>query len=368
MEFALSEDQKMLQASISGVLAKVSSLDEVRKVAAGEEGVADQISAALAEMGTRQLLVPEIHGGLGLGVLESALVQEALGASVSPARFMAGNAMAVEAVKTGADETQKADWCGQIADGSMTVGVALNELVSRREGAGLTVSSTDKSHISLSGKALFAMEADDCTHIIVCDAERKLYLVSANEGGNLRRRSLTTIDRTRAFTELIFDEVSAELLLGPDNSGKAADRVIALGRILLAADTLGAAQVMIEKAVAYAQERKQFGRVIGSFQSVKHLCAEMAAKLEPARALVWHAAHVFDTEPNRAGLMACLAKSHISEVGTFVARTSTEVHGGMGFTDLAGLHYWFKRIGVNRQLLGGPEKCREDAARLQAWT
>ena len=87
MEFALSEDQKMLQASISGVLAKVSSLDEVRKVAAGEVGVAEQISAALAEMGTRQLLVPEIHGGLGLGVLESALVQEALGASSLTSTF-----------------------------------------------------------------------------------------------------------------------------------------------------------------------------------------------------------------------------------------------------------------------------------------
>jgi len=106
---------------------------------------------------------------------------------------------------------------------------------------------------------------------------------------------------------------------------------------------------------------------VSSFQSVKHLCAEMAAHLEPARALVWHAAHAVDENMDEAAMMVCLAKSHLAEVGTFVARTATEVHGGMGFTDLVGLHYWFKRIGANRQLLGGPEKVREDAARLQGW-
>lgn len=93
----------------------------------------------------------------------------------------------------------------------------------------------------------------------------------------------------------------------------------------------------------------------------------MAAQLEPSRALVWHAAHALDEGMDEASVMVCLAKSHLSEVGTFIAKTSTEVHGGMGFTDLVGLHYWFKRIGVNRQLLGSPERVREDAAKLQGW-
>ena len=130
---------------------------------------------------------------------------------------------------------------------------------------------------------------------------------------------------------------------------------------------MAAAQVMIEKAVAYALERKQFGRTIGSFQAVKHLCAEMAAKLEPCRSLIWYAAHTASAEPDAFPLEAALAKSHLAEVGTFVARTATEVHGGMGFTDLMGLHYWLKRIGLNRQLLGGPEVTRADAARMQGF-
>ena len=91
----------------------------------------------------------------------------------------------------------------------------------------------------------------------------------------------------------------------------------------------------------------------------------MAAKLEPARALLWHAAHAIDVEDEEALAMAFLAKAHISEIGTFIARTSTEVHGGMGFTDLVGLHYWFKRIGVNRQVMGSPMALRELAARQQ---
>jgi len=91
----------------------------------------------------------------------------------------------------------------------------------------------------------------------------------------------------------------------------------------------------------------------------------MAAGLEPCQALVWYAAHAVDSIPGEARLTACHAKAHIAEVGKFVAKTATEVHGGMGFTDLLGLHYWFKRIGLNRQLLGSPERLREEAARLQ---
>ena len=139
------------------------------------------------------------------------------------------------------------------------------------------------------------------------------------------------------------------------------------GWVLVAADSLGAAEAMLGKAVAYAKERKQFGRVIGSFQAVKHMCAEMAAELEPCRALVWYAAYAFDAVESEASLTAAHAKAHTSEVGRFVARTSTEVHGGMGFTDLLGLHYWFKRIGLNRQLLGGPERVRHLAAQMQGF-
>ena len=139
------------------------------------------------------------------------------------------------------------------------------------------------------------------------------------------------------------------------------------GRVALAADLLGASERCLEKAVEYAKQREQFGRLIGSFQAVKHMCAEMAAELEPARSLVWYAAHAFTELPGEASLMAAHAKAHLAEIGTEIARTSTEVHGGIGFTDEHDLHFWFKRVGLDRQLLGGPTALREHAARLQGW-
>jgi alkylation response protein AidB-like acyl-CoA dehydrogenase len=162
--------------------------------------------------------------------------------------------------------------------------------------------------------------------------------------------------------ELNFDGAPATLISKDEALLK---RTINLGRAIQAADTLGAAQCMLDQAVAYSLDRKQFNRAIGSFQAVKHLCAEMASQLEPCRAFVWFAGHAFDESAKEADLTACHAKAHLAEVGQFVAKTSTEVHGGMGFTDLVGLHYWFKRVGFNRQLLGSPEGVREEAAAIQ---
>jgi alkylation response protein AidB-like acyl-CoA dehydrogenase len=197
--------------------------------------------------------------------------------------------------------------------------------------------------------------------LVVADRDGGLHLVRGDASG-LTRTLMPGIDETRRLAELSFDGVDAEPLGGgPELLAALRDA----GWILIAADTLGAAEAMIDKAVSYAKERRQFGRVIGSFQAVKHLCAEMAAELEPCRALVWYAAYAFDTAPQDASLTAAHAKALTSEVGRFVARTSTEVHGGMGITDLLGLHFWFKRIGLNRQLLGGPERVREFAAKLQ---
>ena len=141
------------------------------------------------------------------------------------------------------------------------------------------------------------------------------------------------------------------------------------GRIVLAADTLGAAQTMLDRAVAFAKERVQFGRIIGSFQGVKYMLADCVTMLEPCRGMVWYAAHAQDARCRtaEARLTALHAKAHLGDVGRDVARMTTEAHGGMGFTDLLGLHYWFKRISFNRQVLGGPERCREEAADLQGW-
>jgi alkylation response protein AidB-like acyl-CoA dehydrogenase len=253
-----------------------------------------------------------------------------------------------------ADADQE-DVLARIAAGDLRVGAAVGDAIAPRQDAGVTASGG-----RLSGKALFALDSPaDC--YLVADRDRRLYMAAADAAG-LASRPLTTIDRTRRTAELVFDGTPARLISEDPDIFR---QVVDAGRVMLAADTLGAAQSMLDQAVEYANQREQFNRPIASFQAVKHMCAEMAAELEPCRAMIWYAGHALDQVPEEARLTACHAKAHLSEVGKFVAKTATEVHGGMGFTDLLGLHYWFKRIGFNRQMLGAPELVREEAAQLQ---
>lgn len=353
MRFALSEDQVLLQDSLNRALAELSPLERVRCFADGDESAASAIWAGLAELGLPGLLVPEEHGGLGLGLTEAALAAEALGRVVAPSPFLGSAVLAPLALRLAGSAEHQGRWLPRLAAGQAVAGVAISEpIAGARDGAGVTA-----AHGRLDGKALFALDVPGADLLIVADRIGGLHLAQSTEAAEPMR----SIDATRPLTELRFRDTPAE----PFASNRALARLRDAAWVMLAADTLGAAQAMLDKAVAYARERRQFGRTIASFQAVKHLCAEMAAELEPARALVWYAAYAFDHAPDEAPLMAAHAKAHLSEVGRFVARTATEVHGGIGMTDLLGLHYWFKRIGQNRQLLGGPERVREAAARLQ---
>jgi len=356
MEFGLSSEQVLLQDSVGQWLAANAPLARVRRYAdAGEERAADLV-AGLAELGVLGALVPESHGGVGLAPLDACLLAEVLGRHVAPVPFAASAAMVPTALLLAGSPGQQAQWLPAIAAGRQVVGAALAEASGARAGAGVAASDG-----RLSGRALHVLDwqADAW---LVADREGGLHLVAADAPG-LVSRALETVDRTRPIGELVFDATPAERLPGATQAAVA--RVLDVGRLMLAADTLGAAQAMLDQAVAYAKQREQFGRVIGSFQAVKHLCADMAAQLEPSRAFVWHAAHLLGELSPQARLEICLLKAHLDEVGRQVAKSATEVHGGMGFTDLLGLHYWFKRIGFNRQMLGSPERLRLEAARAQ---
>ena len=357
MEFALSEQQKMMQESIDAALAKACPLDRVRKAADGGEAVAADVWRMLVDLGVAGVLISEEHGGLGLGLLEAALISEALGKHVTPVPFVATAVMAPLSLMMAGTAAQQKRWLPKLASGEARASVAVTEYAGgARENAGVTASGG-----KLSGKAMFAIDFAGADIFIIADRSRRLHLVEANAKG-FTTRALPTIDRTRACGELVFNGVAAERL-GEVDIGRVCDA----GRVMLAADTLGSGWTMINKAVEYAKQRKQFGRIIASYQAVKHLCAEMAAQLEPGRALVWYAAYALDQRPEEAALVSAHAKSYLGEAGRFVARTATEVHGGIGITDMLGLHYWYKRIGANRPLLGSPERMREHAARIHGF-
>lgn len=359
MDFALSQDQKLMQASLAGTLDRASPLERVRAFAETREGVARDVWRALTELGVPGLLIPEEHGGLGLSLLDAALVAETLGAHVAPTPFLGSAVLAPLAILGSGSPAQRQEWLPKLATGDSLAGAAIAEAISgARDDAGVRAADG-----RLTGKTLFAVDAAEAEVILVADGAGGLWLVAADAPG-LDRVPLTTIDVTRRVSELRFEATPAEPLASGDPAATLR-RLRDAAWTMAAADMLGASTVMIDKAVAYAKERRQFGRLIGSFQAVKHLCAEMAAELEPCRALVWYAAYAQDAVPAEASLTAAHAKAHLSEVSRFVARTATEVHGGMGITDLLGLHYWFKRIGLDRQLFGGPERVRQLAAAMQ---
>ena len=359
MYFGLSEEQQSLEDNIKKYLEDNASLDTIKEVAGGDSAKAENIHKGLVELGISGLMVPEQYGGLELDMLFASVVSGALGAGTAPVAYAGAYVMAPMALSLGGSESQKETWLPKIAGGEAVVGIGISEYVGAREDAAITFSNK-----SISGRCLFVIDAKNADAYILANKAGELYLVDAKAKG-ISVTELVTVDKTRPSIELNLKNVEAELLPGSENNQEVINKVLDAGRLMLSADSVGASQVMLDKAVAYSLERKQFGRVIGSFQAVKHMCAEMAAELEPCHSMIWHAAHCYDHDPSQARLLACHTKAHVSEVAKQISKTSTEVHGGMGFTDELGLHYWFKRIGLNRQLLGSPELVREEAAKIQ---
>ncbi len=360
MDFSLSLEQRQFDDSLRDFLKDRLPMDRLRLLAETAQGFDDDLWQGAVELGLPSLLVPERFGGAGLGVLDAAVAAEALGFAAAPIPFAATMAMAPLAFSLCATAAQQDEYLPQIAAGDIRVAVAFAGL------AGQTGSAKVSMDRALSGRIDGVMDAAGATHFLVFGPDGAAALVGADDPGvakTLRR----SIDRTRPLIDVTFDNATAERLDAANDPLAAARTVLDAGRVVLAADSLGAAQTMLDRAVAFARERIQFGRVIGSFQGVKYPLADCVTALEPCRGMVWYAAYAQDALPDEARLTACHAKAHVSDVARDVARMTTEAHGGMGFTDLLGLHYWFKRIGFNRQILGNPERCRDEAARLQGW-
>lgn len=358
MEFGLSEEQRMLTDSIRRFADQNVDAETLKRLTDGGDIADPALLQGLADLGALGILVPETAGGSGLGLLEACLVQQALGRNAVPLPFTASAILAPLALAgTEAAET----WLPRLVSGEVRVGVGIGEAAGRRAGTGIELRGAEAS-----GSARFVIDGIGADAWILGTVGGGLLLLE-REAAGVSCTPLATIDRTRGVAEVTLDAAQATVLLEDGADPTRVPQILAAGRTALAFDSLGACERMLERAVAYALERKQFGRVIGSFQAVKHLCAEMAADLEPCHSLLWYAAYAANAYPDEFELMACHAKAHMGEVGQFVARTATEVHGGMGFTHEMGLHYFFKRIGVNRQLLGNPDQVRQHAATLQGW-
>jgi len=360
MYFGLSEEQQFFKDNVNKFLNDHASLDIVKKIIDNNDlDIKNEIANGILNLGINSLLVPEKYGGLGLDLLFATAVSQSLGENVAPFSFTGSYVMAPIALSLGGNEDQKNKYLNSIVNNKMKFAVGFAEYIAARNNFGFLFKNN-----TVSGKSIFVLDVENSTHLLIADEAGQIGVININDK-NIKLTELTTVDKTRTYFEIRFEKASVDILEETKSNINAVTRSIDAGRIVLAADSLGASESLLTKAVEYSKEREQFGRAIGSFQAVKHMCAEMAADLEPCYALVWHAAHCFDNIPDESRLMSCHAKSHVSDVSKVIAKKATEVHGGMGFTDLMGIHYWFKRIGVNRQNLGSPETIREEAAKVQ---
>ncbi|MCG8592385.1 MAG: acyl-CoA/acyl-ACP dehydrogenase [Proteobacteria bacterium] len=357
MDFALSEEQELLQETVRNFVERECPPTRVREVFDGETGHDPDLWKGLLEIGVGGLMAPESLGGASLGLLELALVAEELGRGAVPGPFL-GHSLAVLAVALGGSPEQQRRWLPALARGDLLGTVALGEEGGRWANEEWTAEVRDGR---VSGRKVLVPQGGRSDLVVLGLAGGGLAVVEAPQAG-MRPSPRDGLDRGRRSDDLTLDGVRCEPL-----PGRVADRVCDAGRVLLAADAFGAAFQLVRKTSAYACTREQFGRPVAAFQAVKHQLANMALDVDPTRGLWWFAAHAFDALPHDAPRAAALAKGHVTERCMNAARAAVELHGGIGFTWECDVQIWFKRLVFDRVWLGTPARQRERVAALGGW-
>lgn len=353
MDFALSDDQRVIQEAARDFLADAASADVVRAAVDGATGFDENLWQSLAEgMGFTGLMVPESHGGLGLGAVEMALVLEETGRCLAPVPFFETAVLAVQSVLAAGNEGQRATLLPRLASGT------------RASFAG-TADRPTLSGGRLTGTANFVTFAHVAELIVVATADDSLVVLEAGMPG-LVIEPLPGLDRTRRFARLTFDcAVTPDMVLGaPGGAKDAIERILTIGAGLLAAEQTGAAQYSLDTTVDYAGQRVQFGRLIGSFQAYKHMLADMMLLVEASRSAAYYAAAAIDENGEEMAEACHVAREYVSDACRSVTGDAIQLHGGIGFTWEHHAHLYFKRARATTSWLGSPDQHREAIARI----
>jgi alkylation response protein AidB-like acyl-CoA dehydrogenase len=375
MDFGLSEDQELLQQSARDFLARECPPAVVRQATLAPAGASDAVEGRIAEMGWTGLLVPESYGGLGLGMLETAVLLGELGRAAAPGPFLFSAILATKAIVAAGSRAQKQEWLPKLAAGRATATLAFLEESDRLDPPGVRARARRVAgSYRISGTKLFVPYAHTADLLIIACRTAAgvrasgitLFLVDRRSPG-LDVRLLDTIDRTRRLCEVEMRGVlvGREHVLGPVGGGwPVIAKLVDVAAVGIAADALGGSDRVLEMAVNYSKTREQFGRPIGSFQAIKHMAAEMVAEVEPARSLLWYASHAQDALPRGSSRAASMAKASLCDIFARCAQRAVQMHGGIGFTWEHDLHFWFKRAKWDELAFGDPSYHRERVAAL----
>jgi alkylation response protein AidB-like acyl-CoA dehydrogenase len=345
MEFTFTPEQLMIGETARGFFTENATSKRTRNAMAGDGIDRDLWRAFCAELGLAGVALPETHGGSGLGLIEFALVAEAAGAQVAPLPLL-GLATAARAIAAGGSAAQKAEWLPRLASG---------EVIAACEG----VPSFDIGDGSLTG-VVDPVPHGGIADVFVFVSRQGAWIVRADAPG-VSIKTHTTMDQTRPLARVTLDTVAAEPLANADAAIKA---VHAGGWICLAAEALGGAQACLDRTIAYAKERVQFGRAIGSFQAYKHRLADMMIEIEQARSAVYWAACAVDEGSVEAEMALHAAKSFCADTFFMCASNMIQLHGGIGFTWEHDAHLYFKRARSIQTMLGDGNFHREQVATM----
>ncbi len=362
MNFAFTEEQEQLRQFVRSFLDDKSSEAAVREQMETEQGYDPAVWAQLSDqLGLPALAIPEEFGGQGYSFVELGVVLEEMGRRLLCAPFLSG-VLASQAIIHSGDDAAKAEHLPGIASGQTMAALAFTEESGKWDESGITMEATGSgSDYTLNGTKSFVIDGHVANLIVVAARTAggvSLFTVAGDAAG-LTRQSLSTMDQTRKQAKLTFANTPAKLL-GAEGAGWATlSTVLDLGAIALAAEQVGGAQFVLEMAVQYAKDRVQFGRPIGSFQAIKHKCADMLLEVESAKSAayygMWCAAELNDELPS----VASLAKAYCSEAYFHAAAENIQIHGGIGFTWEHPAHLYFKRAKSSELLFGDPAYHRE---------
>ncbi|HXX89829.1 MAG TPA: acyl-CoA dehydrogenase family protein [Acidimicrobiales bacterium] len=363
MNFAFSEEQEELRRSVRRFLEDKSPMTEVRRLMETTEGFDRAVWDQMAnQLGLQALTIPEEYGGAGFGYVELTVVLEEMGAALLCAPYFATVGLAANALLSSGDEGAKKDLLPGIAAGETIATLALTEDTGRWDLDGVTLAAAESGGgWTLDGHKMFVVDGHVADLILVAARTGRGVSLFAVEGGagGLTCTPLATMDQTRKQARLEFAGTPARLVGEEGAAGDVLTRTLDLAAVALAAEQVGGAQRCLDMSVEYAKTRIQFGRPIGSFQAIKHKCADMLLEVESAKSAAYYAGWAAAEDSDELPVVASLAKSYCSEAYFHAAAENIQIHGGIGFTWEHDAHLYFKRAKSSELLLGDPSYHRE---------
>ena len=375
MNFGFTEEQELLRAEVRKFLDQNCPLEEVRKLCETPEGFSRSLWERMAELGWVGLTISEEGGGVGLGWVDLVVVLEEVGRSLFPSPLLS-TVLAAKAVDLNGTEAQKSRWLPGLADGSWIGAVAITGDEGRLDAAGIALEGRpDGDVFTLDGEKLLVMDAQNADILVVAfrtgsgDEDLSLAVVERSAKG-LDIEPHRTMDLTRRMGRLHFDgvRVSADALLGSAGSAWAAiEHLQDCAAAAVCAEMVGAAEGALKLTTDFANQRVQFGQLIGRFQGVKHPLAEMFVDIESFKSLCYYAAWLLDERSPEAPLAVSRAKAYASESFARIGVDSVQLHGGVGYTWEYDIQLYLKRAKWARPAFGDAEHHYQRVAKLRGF-